>query len=104
MNGPKHRLSPPGVLGRSTAAIRLARMLRQFAIGTLSLAMGIGVIAGIALGLRSRMFDLMPLPIRVLFRAAGLVVAGILLPLVLLLAFAGYTGQPLMGDPCPPYC
>jgi hypothetical protein len=78
-------------------------MLRQFLVGTMFVVIGLGVAGGIALGLRSRMFQVMPLPLRVGFRAAGLLIAGVVLPIILLFAVIAYTGTPL-GDPCPPMC
>ncbi|MDP9280670.1 MAG: hypothetical protein M3P38_01075 [Chloroflexota bacterium] len=78
-------------------------MLRQFLVGTTFVAIGLGIAGGIAFGLRSRMFQVMPLPVRVVFRAAGLLMAGVVLPIILLFAVIAYTGAPL-GDPCPPMC
>jgi hypothetical protein len=73
-------------------------------VGTTFLAIGAAIAMVIALGLRSRMFRLMPLSLRVLFRAVGLVVAGVVLSVLLLFAIIGYLGGGPMGDPCPPYC
>ena len=78
-------------------------MLVRIVSGTLFVVIGLAVAGGIAVGLRGRLFRVMPLPLRVVFRAAGLIVAGVLLPVILLFAIIAYSGQGI-GDPCPPYC
>jgi hypothetical protein len=73
-------------------------MVVRVLAGTMFVLIGIGLAGGIALGLRSRMFQVMPLPLRVLFRAAGLVTAGVLLPVILIFAVIAYSGSGI-GDP-----
>ena len=79
-------------------------MLRQLLGGTLLLVVGLGFAGGILVGLRSRMVYVMPMPIRVLFWAAGLLLGGVVLAVFVWLAVIAYTGSGPIGDPCPPYC
>ena len=78
-------------------------MLFRLAVGTLFLVMALGVAGVIAVGLRSQLLQIMPLPLRVLSRAAGLIVAGLLVSILLLFAVIAFSGSGI-GDPCPPYC
>jgi hypothetical protein len=73
-------------------------LLHRLIWGTVFLIVGLAIAGGIALGLRSRMFQIMPLPLRAAFRAVGLVVGGVLLSAMLLLAVLAYAGGGI-GDP-----